>query len=229
MPPVLLRAAQVTRRYGDRVVLAGVDLELAEGELVVLLGRSGAGKTSLLRLFARLEEPDEGALFFDGAPLTSHDPRALRRQVAYVAQAPVVFPGTLRDNLTMVPRGIIAPSEAQLVAQLEAVGLAPERLDRDASRLSGGERQRLCLVRALLMEPRVLLLDEPTSALDPAHEQQLTALIRERVARGGAALVITHSERVARLLAGRVALLADGRLTPLDAEAQRAFFHEEAP
>ncbi|MGE0324956.1 MAG: ATP-binding cassette domain-containing protein [Polyangiaceae bacterium] len=213
LPLPALRLSEVGIDFGRGAVLSGVNLEIAPGELVVLLGASGSGKSSLLRLLNRLEEPAAGAVEFAGKPLGSYEPRALRRRVALITQTPVMFPGSVRDNLRMVPRGFEPPSDQEIERELVALGLSSGLLDQDASRLSGGEKQRVSLARSLLMSPEVLLLDEPTSALDPHHEAKVAQLIADLRAREElTCVVVTHSERLATQLSGRWVLIRGGHL-----------------
>ncbi|MEZ4373826.1 MAG: ATP-binding cassette domain-containing protein [Polyangiaceae bacterium] len=212
-PVPALRLSEVAIDFGRGVVLAEVNLEVAPGELVVLLGASGSGKSSLLRLFNRLAEPAAGRVEFAGKPLADYEPRALRRRVALITQTPVMFPGSVRDNLRMVPRGFEPPGDQEIESELEALGLSGALLDQDASRLSGGEKQRVSLARSLLMSPEVLLLDEPTSALDPHHEAKVAQLIADlRARRELTCVVVTHSERLAKQLGGRQVLIRGGSL-----------------
>ncbi|MCA9630081.1 MAG: ATP-binding cassette domain-containing protein [Myxococcales bacterium] len=220
-----LRLSEVGIDFGRGPLLTGVDLEVEQGELVVLLGASGAGKSSLLRLLNRLEEPACGKVEFLGKPLGDYEPRALRRKVALITQTPVMFPGSVRENLGMVPRGYAPPTEASMRGEIEALGLSTMLLDQDATRLSGGEKQRVSLARSLLMTPDVLLLDEPTSALDPHHEAKVAQLIAElRDRRQLTCVVVTHSERLARQLGGRWVLIRGGQLLDRPSDGALAEF-----
>lgn len=161
-----------------------VELTIPAGEVVAIVGPSGAGKTSLIRLLNRLDDPTSGSITYDGAPLDSIPVRELRRRVAFVFQAPVMFAGTVADNLTIArdlagaKRGVTrtaapAPDEA-----LRLAGVDPGLATRDAATLSGGERQRVSIARALMTAPDTLLLDEPTSALDPDVAARFMTTIR---------------------------------------------------
>src|SRR5690348_1282014 len=169
-----LRAVE-QERVGRRT-LCGVDLDLPAREVVALVGPSGAGKTSLLRLLNRLDDPTRGFVEFRGAPITSVPVRELRRRVAFVFQAPVMFPGTVEANLDTA-RGLCGdhPPPTTAIDALAFAGLDESFLDREADRLSGGEKQRVSIARALMTAPEVLLLDEPSSALDPEVAEQLMA------------------------------------------------------
>src|SRR2546428_419580 len=169
-------------RRGQRVapILKDVSFTVERGHALTLVGPSGSGKSSLLRCLNRLEEPTAGTVHFDGRDIRALDPRRLRRGAALVMQTPVVFEGTVRDNLRVRPADVDGDlSEARLGQALADVGLEGELLERDAVTLSGGEKQRVTIARALLGDPRALLLDEPTSALDPPN----AALVVETVSR----------------------------------------------
>jgi ABC-type multidrug transport system fused ATPase/permease subunit len=195
-------------------VLEDVSLELARGGAVTLVGPSGSGKSTLLRCLNRLVEPTSGTVRFDGRDTRSFDPRELRRRVALVMQTPVLFEGTVRDNLRVRPAD--APgdfSEDRLRVTLAEVGLEPDLLDRDATTLSGGEKQRTTIARALLRDPQALLLDEPTSALDPPNALLVVETIsRLRAARGLSIVAVTHQTDLVRRLGGALLYLVKGRV-----------------
>lgn len=196
------------------VVLERVRCVIPGAGITMLSGPSGAGKSTLLRLCNRLEVPTSGRVTLDGTDLATIDPLQLRRRVGMVFQRAVVFAGTVRDNLRVADAG--AGDEA-LGAVLTRVGLGPDLLDRRADDLSGGEAQRLCIARALLTGPEVLLLDEPTSALDVANRDRVEALVRELAAAGLAVVWVSHDpDQVARL-ADRVCRVQPGGI--VDASA----------
>ncbi|MFZ1909415.1 MAG: ATP-binding cassette domain-containing protein, partial [Burkholderiales bacterium] len=148
-------------------ILKEVSFTVERGQALTLVGPSGSGKSSLLRCLNRLAEPSAGTVRFEGRDVRALDPRRLRRDAAMVMQSPVLFEGTVRDNLLLRPAGVGGDySAASLARTLGEVGLDEKLLERDARTLSGGEMQRVTIARALLGDPRVLLLDEPTSALD---------------------------------------------------------------
>ena len=202
MPPLALRQVQI--EAGDRPLLAGVELEVGPRELVAITGPSGAGKTTLLRVIAALADPAAGAITLAGRSARELGWPAWRRRVTYVAQEPVLFGGPVRDELAR-PFGYAAAArsfeeaEAEVTGWLARLGLGgADRLAQEARTLSVGERQRIALVRALAIEPAVLLLDEPTSALDPAATGAVEELLTGWVADGErAALIVTHDERQA--------------------------------
>jgi putative ABC transport system ATP-binding protein len=190
----------------ERPRLDGVSLTLDDGGVTVLQGPSGSGKSTLLRLLNRLEAPDAGTVRYRGEDLTQRDVLAHRREVGMVFQAPVLFPGTVADNLAVARP---ADPPARLLAR---AGLAAAFLDRAADTLSGGEAQRACLARALATRPRVLLMDEPTSALDPDATLVIERLARELAGDGIPVVLVTHDAEQAARVGDRVVSLHDGRL-----------------
>jgi len=175
-------------------ILDDVSFTVERGRALTLVGPSGSGKSSLLRCLNRLVEPTSGTVRFDGRNIRSFDPRALRRRVALVMQTPVLFEGTVRENLRVRPADVAGDfSENRLCAMLAEVGLEPDLLDRDAATLSGGEKQRVTMARALLRDPQALLLDEPTSALDPPNALLVVETVsRLRTTRGLSIVAVTH-------------------------------------
>jgi putative ABC transport system ATP-binding protein len=203
-------------------ILRGLDLTLAANGVTVLAGPSGSGKSTLLRLLNRLDDPVAGEIRWRGRALTDWEPTDLRRQVAMVFQRAPVFPGTVHDNLR-VALETVSPERA--VHVLEHVGLDPGLLEHDAETLSGGEAQRMCVARALLTEPAVLLADEPTAALDRAARATVEDLGRQLADSGVAVIWVSHDTDQLRRLADHVVVLADGavratgHLDELDASA----------
>jgi len=201
----------VRRSEGDRPILDGVDLEIARGAVTAIVGPSGAGKTSLLRLLNRLDTPDSGDVHFDGRPIVDYPVRQLRRLVAFVFQAPVMFEGTVRDNLQIAATLAQRPLDANTL--LRAAGLDTSYADRDATTLSGGERQRVSIARALATEPDALLLDEPTAALDPDVADTLMATIHTLSRdRGLTTVMVTHRLVEARTASTMTVVLDAGRV-----------------
>ena len=222
----VLRLDAVRKRYRpDRpAVLDGVDLEVAAGEYVAIMGESGVGKTTLLHLIAGLDRPDSGHAWLDGVDLATldDDARTLlrRRSVGFVFQAFHVLPYlTVRQNVELPLRllGIgAAERRARTDRLLEALGLAPLAARRPRE-LSGGEIQRIAIARALVHEPRIVLADEPTGNLDPGTAARTLALLRAQVrAQATAAVLITHSLAAART-ADRILVLDSRGLSPLEA------------
>ena len=195
-------------------ILTDVSVAVERGGALTLVGPSGSGKSSLLRCLNRLEEPTGGTVVFDGRAFTEWDPRELRRRAALVLQTPVLFEGTVRDNLSLRAMKVALDcSESRLCETLAEVGLEAGVLDREAATLSGGEKQRVTIARALLREPQALLLDEPTSALDPPNATLVVETVcRLRRARGLTVVVVTHSPELVRQLGGALLYLVKGRV-----------------
>lgn len=212
--PASLEARQLRKSYEGRVLLDGVDLRLAPRTVTTLGGPSGGGKTTLLRILGQLSDPDHGQVLLDDEDVRTLEPRAVRRRIALVAQAPAMFPGTVLDNVRTGPR-LAGDDLPQSTARelIVRAGLEPQFLDQDARALSGGEKLRVAVARALALRPEIWLLDEPTAALDPDRAHTLLSLLRELVAGGAAMLVVTHDERALERLDGRNLVLAAGRLT----------------
>ena len=195
----------------QRPRLQDVSVVLPRSGITAIAGPSGAGKSTLLRCCNRLEAPSQGVVRYRGEDVAARDPLAHRREVGMVFQQPVVFPGTVADNLLVADPGA---SRERLAEVLRRAALDPqEYLDRDASTLSGGEAQRACLARTLATGPRVLLADEPTSALDEAATSELERLMRALADDGVPVLLVTHDEAQLERVADHVIRLAGGALT----------------
>jgi putative ABC transport system ATP-binding protein len=216
------------RRPGVGMVLHDIDLTVPAGRITAVVGPSGSGKSSLLRLLNRLDDPTAGWISYDGRPLGDYDVRDLRRRVGFVFQAPVLFTGTVADNLAVAAelagltqagrdgsrRGALHGSVDDACRHAcRAAELDEELLGREVDRLSGGERQRVTIARALVAAPAALLMDEPTSALDPATADRLVDTIR-RMSRDAALTVVlvTHRHDEARRVSDLAVLLERGRI-----------------
>jgi len=213
-----LRVEDVRKAFGKLEVLRGIDLVLAEHEVVCLIGASGSGKSTLLRCVNLLEPIDAGRIVVGGQEITTRgvDVNRVRRGIGIVFQSFNLFPHmTVRENVTLAPRKGrgLSRREADEVATrlLDRFGLADKR-DEYPDRLSGGQQQRVAIVRALAMEPRLLLLDEITSALDPELVAEVLDVIRELAAGGMTMLIATHEMGFARDVAHRVCFLDAGRI-----------------
>ena len=213
-----LRFEDVRKRLVDAggrktAVFEGLELTVGEGEHLAVVGRSGVGKSTLLRLANRLEEPDGGVIRLGGRPLPELEVTGLRRTVALVCQKPFLFPGSVLDNVTLPDRfRDAAPDGDRAKRLLLLAGLEEELLTREGSALSVGQQQRVCLARALYARPRVLLLDETTSSLDPRLALQVLGALSKLAREEGLTLVhVTHETDKIRL-ADRVVLLGGGKV-----------------
>ena len=208
----------VHKSFGKLEVLRGIDLTLAEHEVVCLIGASGSGKSTLLRCVNLLEPIDAGRIVVAAEELTAPgvDINRVRREIGIVFQSFNLFPHMdVLENVTLGPRKALGLSKADATASadalLERFGLADKRSEFP-DRLSGGQQQRVAIVRALAMQPRLLLLDEVTSALDPELVAEVLDVIRELAAGGMTMLIATHEMSFARDVANRVCFLHDGRI-----------------
>jgi polar amino acid transport system ATP-binding protein len=204
------------KSFGSLAVLRGIDLEVSEHEVVCLIGASGSGKSTLLRCINLLEPIDAGRIVIEGDEITAIDVDVdrIRRRIGIVFQAFNLFPHmSVLDNVTLAPRKVLrtprAEAEDAALRLLERFGLADKR-DDHPDRLSGGQQQRAAIIRALAMQPDLLLLDEVTSALDPELVAEVLGVIRELAAGGMTMLIATHEMGFAREIADRVCFLDAG-------------------
>jgi polar amino acid transport system ATP-binding protein len=211
-----LRVAGLHKRFGKAEVLRGIDLEVAEHEVVCLIGASGSGKSTLLRCINLIEPVSAGRISVYGEEITAPgvDVNRIRREIGIVFQAFNLFPHmTVLRNVTLAPRKALGQSRAEADrearALLERFGLADKVLEYP-DRLSGGQQQRVAIVRALAMKPRLMLLDEVTSALDPELVAEVLEVIRELAGQGMTMVIATHEMGFARDIARRVCYLHEG-------------------
>nr|WP_202517854.1 amino acid ABC transporter ATP-binding protein [Streptomyces sp. SID685] len=204
------------KSFGDNHVLRGIDLEIAQGEVVCVIGPSGSGKSTLLRCVNLLEEPTEGQVFVGGTEVTDPDVDidAVRRRIGMVFQQFNLFPHlSVTENLTLPQRRVLrrdkAAAERVAAENLDRVGLA-EKAGAYPSALSGGQQQRVAIARALAMGPEVMLFDEPTSALDPELVGDVLAVMRSLAREGMTMMVVTHEMSFAREVADRVVFMDGG-------------------
>ena len=188
---------------GGRRILDEATILVRPGEAVAIQGPSGSGKSTLVRVLATLLEADAGAVMLDGRDAREIAPSRFRTRIAFLAQQPAMFDGTVRDNLAAGP-ALHGESldDARARDLIAAVGLDGSLQLREARTLSGGEKQRVALARALANDPQVLLLDEPTAALDPEAGELIVALLRDLRARGLSVVMVTHVDAHARALGG---------------------------
>ncbi|MGZ8360468.1 MAG: ATP-binding cassette domain-containing protein [Allosphingosinicella sp.] len=213
----MIEVAGLTRRYDGRPALDGVNLAIAAGEFVALVGPSGAGKTSLLKAINRLIEPDGGSVRLKALDVRDGPAADLRRGIGYVFQGIGLFPHmSVGDNIWLVPRLAGAPAterDARVVELLDLVALPRDFADRFPHELSGGQAQRVGVARALAASPRLMLMDEPFGALDPITRDEVGRAYRALHDRLGlTTIMVTHDVAEALLLADRVVVLIDGRI-----------------
>ncbi len=208
---------RLSKSFGRHEVLRGIDLTVAEHEVVALIGASGSGKSTLLRCVNLLEPIDAGRIFLGGEEITRrHDVNAVRRRIGIVFQAFNLFPHmSVLRNVTLAPQDVLGLSKREAderaTALLERFGLAEKRAEYP-DRLSGGQQQRVAIVRALAMQPELMLFDEVTSALDPELVAEVLAVIGELAAGGMTMVIATHEMSFARDIADQVCFLDDGRI-----------------
>ena len=233
---VLISVQHLVKEYnhGSVHALNDCNLEIKKGEVVAIIGPSGSGKSTLLRSLNLLEQPTSGAIYFDGVDLAdkSVDINLHRQKMGMVFQHFNLFPHkTVLQNITMAPvtlkKKTAAEAEAQAKSLLERIGLA-DKADEYPNMLSGGQKQRIAIVRALAMDPEVMLFDEPTSALDPEMVGEVLDLMRDLAKEGMTMAVVTHEMGFAREVASRVVFMADGRILEEGAPAD-LFDHPQDP
>jgi putative ABC transport system ATP-binding protein len=218
---VVLRADRLGRSVPAKVLVAEATFEVSKGETLAIVGPSGSGKSSLLRLLNRLDEPTSGTVFLEAVDYKQLPPRQLRQRVGMVMQRPFLFPGTVADNLRFGPkqRGEQL-SDVRVEELLVGVGLAGCG-SRSVANLSGGEAQRVSFARTLANSPEVLLLDEPTSSLDEDSKHEVEAIVRQiGQERGILCVLVTHDTAQAARLAQRALLLEAGRIVRSGAVAE---------
>ena len=214
----MIEYKNVVLRYTDTDILKDVNLRIEAGEFMVLVGPSGSGKTTMLKMINRLLEPTDGNIYMDGKRIKDYDERELRLSTGYVLQAIALFPNlTVAENIALIPEMKGWGKErvaSKTVELLEKVGLpASDYADRKPHELSGGEQQRIGIVRAIIAEPRILLMDEPFSALDAISRKQLQALTKELHKEFGMTTIfVTHDTDEALKLGDRIAVLQEGEI-----------------
>ena len=211
--PIILEAQGLSRAVSGITIVHEISVQVNEGEVLAIVGPSGSGKSSFLRLLNRLDEPTSGTVFLQGIDYRQIPPRELRRKIGMVTQRPFLFPGTVAANLCFGPlqRSETLPDN-NIELLLRQVGL-PGYAQRGVANLSGGEAQRVSLARALANSPVVLLMDEPTSALDDESKLGVESLIQEIIKGSGlTCVIVTHDMAQAARMANRVMILEGGRV-----------------
>lgn len=212
----MIKTMNLKKQFGSHIVLDGISETIEKGEKVVIIGPSGSGKSTFLRCLNLLEEPTSGEIWFEGQNITDSktDINVLRRKMGMVFQQFNLFPHlTVKENITLAPvrLGIMNKEQANIKAMslLERIGLI-EKAEAYPRQLSGGQKQRIAIVRALAMNPDVLLFDEPTSALDPEMVGEVLELMKELANDGMTMVVVTHEMGFAREVATRVLFIDEG-------------------
>ena len=223
----MIEVEGLTRRYGGALAVDGASFRVGPGELLALVGGSGSGKTTTLKMINRLVEPDAGRVVLDGRDTASLEPHALRRSIGYVFQGVGLFPHmSVSENVGVSLRLAGWPRqriEARVGEMLRLVELDPDLAGRAPATLSGGQQQRIGVARALAASPRVLLLDEPFGALDPLTRDRLQGsfdALRRRL--GLTAVFVTHDVAEALVLADRIGVMRAGRLVQVGTPAELA-------
>ncbi|MCC9953267.1 ABC transporter ATP-binding protein [Streptococcus agalactiae] len=212
----------VSKSYGDHTIIDNISCYIQRGEFFVLVGASGSGKTTILKMINRLIEPSQGAITLDGENITSLDLRQLRLETGYVLQQIALFPNlTVGENIELIPemKGWSKGDQKKAASDLlDKVGLpAKDYFNRYPHELSGGEQQRIGILRAIVAKPKVLLMDEPFSALDPISRRQLQDITKQLQSELGITLVfVTHDMKEAMRLADRICVIKEGKIVQLD-------------
>lgn len=232
--PELIRVEDLHKNFGSLKVLTGITETIHKGEVVSLIGASGSGKSTFLRCLNRLEEPTSGHIWFDGADIAdkSINIDIHRQKMGMVFQHFNIFPHkSVIENITLAPVMLKKKSKDEAIAQAETllkrVGLYEKR-DNKPSRLSGGQKQRLAIVRALAMEPEVMLFDEPTSALDPEMVGEVLEVIKDLAKEGMTCVIVTHEMGFAREVCNRVFFMDEGVICEQGAPSE-LFDHPQNP
>ena len=226
----MIKTVNLHKSFGDLHVLTGVNETIHKGEVVSIIGPSGGGKSTFLRCLNLLENPEKGQIFFEGEEITGKkvDIDRHRQRMGMVFQQFNVFPHlTVEENITLAPKLLKGKTQAEASEMakdlLNRVGLI-DKLYEMPSNLSGGQKQRLAIVRALAMEPDVMLFDEPTSALDPEMVGEVLDVIKGLVKTGMTSIIVTHEMRFAEEISDRVLFIADGNI--LEQGPPQQLFHD---
>lgn len=226
----ILRISGLTKKYGDVTALEGIDLDIREGEVTVILGPSGCGKSTLLRCMNGLEQISQGQIEFDGRVITAEGTKwpEIRQKIGMVFQSYELFPHmTILENILLGPLKVQkrerAEAQRQAETLLDRVGLL-HRKDSYPRELSGGQKQRVAIVRALCMQPQLMLFDEVTAALDPEMVREVLDVMLELAKQGMTMAIVTHEMEFARAVADRIVFIDEGKITEI-ATPEEFFTH----
>ena len=227
-----LKVRNLKKSFGKNKVLNGINFELTEGERVVILGPSGSGKSTFLRCINWMEEPTSGEIIMDGESVTAKNIRKIRRNLGMVFQHfNLINNLTVMENLTLAPVKLHLMSrdaaEKRAMELLRHIGL-PAKAGAYPASLSGGQKQRVAIIRAMMLNPEVLLFDEPTSALDPESIGDVLSLIRELAERGMTIMIVTHEMSFAKEIATRIVFLDKGKIIE-EGTPKEFFSHPKTP
>ena len=230
----IIKTVNLHKSFGSLHVLQGVNQTIHKGEVISIIGPSGGGKSTFLRCLNLLEKPEKGQIFFNGEDITGKkvDIDKHRQKMGMVFQQFNVFPHlTVAENITLAPKLLKGKSEEEANAMakdlLTRVGLV-DKYDEMPGNLSGGQKQRLAIVRALAMEPEVMLFDEPTSALDPEMVGEVLDVIKGLVETGMTCIIVTHEMRFAEEVSDRILFIADGNILE-DGTPEQVFHNPQHP
>lgn len=214
----MIQVRDLYKQFGKNEVLKGINLDIKQGEVVVIIGPSGSGKSTLLRCLNLIEMPTSGDIFFQGQSILDNKTNInkVREQIGMVFQQFNLFPHmTVLDNITFAPRKLLKLSKEEAyqlaVKLLKKINLE-QKIDAYPSSLSGGQKQRIAIVRALAMNPKVMLFDEPTSALDPEMVGEVLAVMKQLALEGMTMVVVTHEMGFAREVGSRVLFMDEGQI-----------------
>lgn len=219
MEAVMLRIVDVSKKYKKTNVLNKLNLKVKQGQVIGIIGKSGTGKSTLLKCINRIEEVDEGTIIFEGENIKNIDLVSLRQKIGLVFQDYTLFEHlNVLENLTIAPIVVKNKNQIEIIEDakkiLQDVGLE-DKIYNYPNELSGGQKQRLAIARTLLMEPRILLLDEPTSSLDKETKTEVLKLIMRLVEKGMTLIIVSHEEELISKACDKVFKLIDGNLVEI--------------
>jgi len=210
----IIEIRNLSKSLQNHQIIKHIDLDIKKGEIITLVGPSGSGKSTLLRCLNRLIEPDQGTIHFENKDYSTIPIHTLRKNIVMVPQESVMFPGTIQDNIRFGLNIHGIKDEDIIVKSIVDAGLSESFLKKNAEKISGGEKKRVSLARALVIQPKVLLLDEPTSGVDPKNietvEQNIISFTTQRHL---TVIWVTHDVQQAKRVSKRIANLKDGKIT----------------